>query len=238
MFNKKKCRKCGEKISKEFDYCPYCGNSLKNGEEREDDWGMLGKHDIQNPFENSFNEIKLPAGINMIFNSLMKNFEKEFKNIDKEMGREINQTKNIKDPQIKKSGISISISTSGNRPPEIKVQQFGTPNSEFREIKRQTEPKKSIQKTFNEEKIKRFSKLPREEPSTNVRRLSNKVVYEIDLPGVKSTEDVSIIKLENSIEIKAVAKDKAYFKLLPIKFPIIDYKISKGKLILELDAKD
>ena len=238
MFNKKKCKRCGEKVSKEFDYCPYCRNSLENNEEEEDDWGMLGKNDFPNVFKNSFNEIKLPTGMNIIFNSLMKNFEKEFRNIDKEIGREIKTNKEITDPRIRKSGISISISTSGDRPPEIKVQQFGNPNSEFREIKKQIEPRKSIQKTFNEEKIKKFSKLPREEPSTNVRRLSNKIIYEIDLPGVKSREDISIIKLENSIEIKAVTKDKAYFKLLPIKLPIIDYKVSQGKLILELEARD
>ena len=68
--------------------------------------------------------------------------------------------------------------------------------------------------------------------------MSNKVIYEIELPGVKSTEDVSIIKLENSIEIKAVTKDKSYFKLLPIKLPISGYKVADEKLILELSARD
>lgn len=235
MFNKKRCKRCGEKIDGKFDFCPYCGNQSQN-EEAEEGWGMLGRNDFSNPFQNSFNEIKLPAGLNMIFNSLMKNLEKEFQNMDKEMGREMNSSKNIKNPMVKKSGISISISSSGDMPPEIKINQFGNPGREFREVERQI-IQKPIQKNFNEEKIKRFSKLPREEPSTNVRRLSNKVVYEIDLPGVKSAEDVSIIKLENSIEIKAVTKDKAYFKLLPIKLPIINYKVSDGKLVLELGAR-
>ncbi len=236
MFNKKKCKKCGEKINNQFDYCPYCGNPLKNSDERQEEWGMLGKNDL-NPFEEAFNEIRLPTGLNMIFNSLMKNLEKEFRNIDREMGRETNEAKNIQDPRIRKSGISISISTSGNTPPEIRVNQFG-PDIKLKKIERQINEKPAIQKSFNEEKIKKFSKLPREEPSTNVRRLSNKIVYEINLPGVKSIEDISIIKLENSIEIKAVTKDKAYFKLLPIKLPIIDYKVSNGKLILELSAKN
>jgi len=38
--------------------------------------------------------------------------------------------------------------------------------------------------------------LPRHEPATNIRRLSNKVVYEIEMPEIKSIEDISIIKLE------------------------------------------
>ncbi len=235
MFNKKKCKRCGESINNKFDFCPYCRTPLKNEEEIEEGWGMLGKNDFQDPFQNSLDEIKLPIGMNIIFNSLMKNLEKEFRNIDKEMGRE---TKEMRDPRIRKSGISISISTSGNRPPEIKVNQFGGIPGEFNEFEKQIKPKQTIQESFNEDRIKKFSKLPREEPSTNVRRFSNKVVYEIELPGVKSTEDVSIIKLENSIEIKAVTKDKSYFKLLRIKLPIIDYKVSDGKLILELGAKN
>lgn len=235
MFNKKKCKKCGEKIDDKFNFCPYCRSSLSDGEIGED-WGMLGKNDLPDPLQNSFNEIKLPAGLGMVFNSLMKNFEKEFREMDRERGREISSSKNSRNPAVRKSGISISISASGDRPPEIKVSQFGNPGGEFRGVERQA-AKKPIHKSFNEDKIKKFSKLPREEPSTDVRRLSNKVVYEINLPGVKSIDDVSIIKLENSIEIKAVAKDKAYFKLLPIKLPIIDYKVSDEKLILELGAR-
>ena len=70
-----------------------------------------------------------------------------------------------------------------------------------------------------------------------MRRLSNKVVYEIEIPEV-AEEDVSIIKLENSIEIKAISKDKSYKKLISIDLPIKSYKITNGKLILELGLKN
>ena len=78
----------------------------------------------------------------------------------------------------------------------------------------------------------------KKEPKTNVKRLSNTVIYEINMPGVKSLDDISIVKLENSIEIKAVAKDKAYFKLIPVNLAILDYELERGKLILELEAKN
>jgi len=90
---------------------------------------------------------------------------------------------------------------------------------------------------FSQENMKKFSSLPREEPLTNIRRLSDKMIYEISLVGVKSINDITIIKLENSIEIKAIAKDKSYFKLISISLPIINYNFSKGKLVLEFEVK-
>ena len=86
--------------------------------------------------------------------------------------------------------------------------------------------------------LKRISTLPKEEPSTKIRRLANKVIYEINLPEVKSINDVSILRLENSIEIKALAKNKAYFKSIPINLPIINYILSEGKLVLEFEIKN
>ncbi len=136
--------------------------------------------------------------------------------------------------KIKKEGISISISTFGDGPPKIKVTQLGNkPKLEVQEEKEKLKPN-----TFTKERIKKFTSLKKEEPQTNIRRLSNKVIYELEMPGVKSIDDISIIKLENSIEIKAVSKNKAYVKIIPINLPITDYGLSEGKLILELGVKN
>ncbi len=219
MFKKKECKKCGKKINNSYEFCPYCGNSLN--ENFKEDWGMLGKNDVMS----SINEIKFPVGLNMIFNSLMKNLNKQFSELDGEM-------KTRKPKKFKKDGVSISISTSGDNPPKIKVNSFGN-NPKFKQVKKQIK----MPSNFSQENIKKFSNLPREEPSTNIRRLSDKVIYEIDLQGVKSTNDISIIKLENSIEIKAIAKDKSYFKLITISLPIINYNLLDGKLVLEFGVK-
>jgi len=83
-----------------------------------------------------------------------------------------------------------------------------------------------------------FPKLPKKDPETHIRRFSDRVIYEIKMPGVKSVDDISITQLENSIEIKATTKTKAYSKIIPINLPIYDYNLSKGLLTLELEAKD
>ena len=222
MFSKKKCKNCGEKISNSYNFCPYCRASLKDRFE-EKDWGFLGRND-------AIDEVKLPFGFNHLFNSLVKSMNNQFKEIE-------NQTKTEqKKTEVKKGGISISISTSGGKSPEIKVTSFGN-IPEFKEKEKQIS-KKSKALKLPVSDSKKFSGMPKKEPETNIRRLSNKVVYEIDMPGVKSVEDISIIQLENSIEIKALSKDKVFHKIIPINLPISDYNLSKGKLVLELDAHE
>ncbi len=219
MFKRKECKKCRKKINDTYEFCPYCGNSLN--ENFREDWGMLGKNDAMA----SINEIKFPAGLNMIFNSLMKN-------LNKQVGELEGEIKTRKPEIFKKDGISISISTSGNRPPAIRINSFNN-NQKIKQVKKQIK----MPSSFSQENLKKFSSLSREEPLTNISRLSDKVVYEINLLGVKSINDISIIKLEKSIEIKAVAKDKVYFKLITINLPIMNYNLADGKLVLEFGVK-
>jgi HSP20 family molecular chaperone IbpA len=228
MFKKKECNRCGKKTEEKYSFCPYCGNRFDSDKEDNDDWGMLGKDD----FMPSSNDIKLPMGLNTIFNSLMKNMSKE---LSEQLSKNAFSVEEKQPKNIKKNGLSISISTFGNGPPKIKVTQMGeNPNP-----KKQGEIKEKIkQNPFTKEKVKKFAELKREEPKTNIRRLSNGVVYELEMPGVKSLEDISIIKLENSIEIKALSKNKAYTKIIPINLPITSYNLSEGKLILELGIKN
>jgi len=227
MFKKKECNKCRRKIEEKYGFCPYCGNDLST-REMEEDCGMLGKNDFM-PFMNG---IKLPLGFNTIFNSLMKNLSKE---VDEQPNENYFQTNEKQPKNVKRGGISISISTFGNGPPKIKVTQLGEkPRLQVKE-----EIKEKVkQNMFTKEKIKKFSDLPKEEPKTEIRRLSNKIIYEIKMPEIKSLEDISIIKFENSIEIKALGGKKAYLKTIPINLPITDYNLSEGKLILELAIKN
>ena len=212
MFKKQKCGRCGKKISDNYSFCPYCGNHLN-----EEDWGMLGKTDFVNP-ENS-NNMGFPPGINSIFNFLMKNLDKQF-----------SQGNDLKN----KKGISISISSGGGNP-KINVTPFG--ESQNLEKEKSKKIKEISLKKFSEDNIKRFQSLKRTEPKTDMRRFSEKVVFEISLPGVKTTDDISITKLENSMELRAIAKSKAYFKIIPLNLPIINYTLEKGKLVLELKAE-
>jgi hypothetical protein len=212
MFKKRECTKCRRKISKDYRFCPHCGFGDRDFEEG--DWGMLGKDDLtpQNNFQ-------MPMGLNTIFNSLMKT-------LNNQMNDAYSPKKNS-DPKIKNNGISISISTKGNNAPRI--------NTNPQEHKKRIV--KRIPGQFSKENAKRFSKLPKKESKTNVRRLSNRVIYEIEMPGVRSTRDISIIRLESGFEIKAIADDKAYFKKISINFPIMNYDLLGEKLILEFGIK-
>jgi len=213
MFKKRACTKCRRKINKTYRFCPHCGYGDEDFDSEK--WGMLGKNDLI-PQDN----FQLPPGFNMIFNSLMKNLGKQLRNID-------NESQKSFDKGDKKRGMSISISTSGGNPPKIELNSL-------------EDKKRRIQKMpnqFSKESSKKFSALPKKEPKTNIRRLSDKVIYEIEIPDVKSLKNISIIKLESSVEIKAIGKKIAYFKRIPLNFPIINYVFSNEKLILEFGIK-
>lgn len=71
---KKKCRGCGEKVERKFNYCPWCGASLKV----KTDLGMLGDSDEGQVQE----ELKLPFGMDRIVGGLVKQLEKQLGNMD------------------------------------------------------------------------------------------------------------------------------------------------------------
>lgn len=215
---KKKCGQCGRKVDKGYDYCPYCG--FNNKREREiKEFGLLGRED--NLGINEFFNMPLNiTGFNRIFSSLLK----QFKDLDKQIPEDVSKTRIRKLPA---SGISISISTSLGREPQIKIKGLG--DKKVEQVK-----EANFISQISDEKARKFAKLPKKEARTIVRRLANKLVYELDLPGVKEIKDVIINKLENSIEVKAFSKDIVYFKLIPLNLPILKYILDKGKLTLEL----
>ncbi len=191
------------------------------GFEKSEDWGFLGKNDFM-----SSNNLEMPSGFATLFNSLVKD-------LSRELGRFENSEKMVKKTDVKKRGIGISIYTSGNMPPKIKISPLGD-NPDF---KKTTRKKVSVKLKNFEQNPEKFAGLPKKEPETNIRRLSNKIIYEIHLPDVKSIKDVSIIQLENSIEIKALGGGSVFYKVVPVNLPIKKYNLSKEKLVLEFDAE-
>lgn len=215
---RKKCQNCGSEIAKNSNFCQNCGAQTK----KQEDFGMLGKNDFQ---QDDF--FQMPKGVNFLVKSLIKSLDKQFKDLDKQMANE-----NSNFSPIKRNGISISISTSPGKQPNIKINNLEKQPKNFqkKQVKKQV---KKLPKS-----IVKIGNLPKKEPTTNVRRLSDRVIYEINIPGVNSINNVSINQLENNIEIKAITKDKAYIKLIPLNLPILDYNFEKGKLVLELENID
>ena len=202
-------------------------------EREEKDFGFLGKDDVIMP------DFGFPGigsfgggGFNKIFSSLIGQLDKQFKELDREMGKETKR-----EERMPASGISISIATGTGMKPQIKIKEFGKDGRERILQEREQRKPAKIKNHITEEKAREIAKLPREEAETKVRRMNDRVVYEIGMPGVSGLKDVIINQLENSIEIKAFSKDKMYVKLLPVKLPILRYGLKDETLILELGGR-
>lgn len=248
MFGRK-CPNCGKKTGKDFEFCPYCGFELAGrGEglldeiEEADGSEALALGDIESLTKElgksmGFDFIdKFP--FNQIVKKLSKDIEKQFKDIDRGIaakkirGRE--ETVQHDGAEIKKTtfpgGFSIQIKMGG--PEHMPLEAF-TASKQLKKPAQQTRQRKT-----NKKEQERLLNLPRKEPEAKVRRLTDKIIYEIYLPGVESIKDVMVNKLENSIEIKAISKDRAYFKLIPISLPIEKYYLKEGRLVLELKPEE
>jgi RNA polymerase subunit RPABC4/transcription elongation factor Spt4 len=241
MFGKK-CPNCRKKVAKDFEFCPYCGYTLK---ERD---GLLDTIDEEaSPLTGDIESIAKELGKSMGFDfidkfpfdqivrKMSRDIEKQFKDVDREIAN-MKKTKKAKEDVVRKDGAEITKTTFPGGF-SVQIQIGGLPSPSV--MREKPVQQKFLKETaLSEKEQEKISRLPRKEPETRVRRLTNKIVYEIDLPGVTNVKDVIINRLENSIEVKAFAKDKAYFKLIPLSLPIERYHLKEGKLVLELKPED
>lgn len=232
MFSKKTCQRCGRKTSKNNSFCPSCGAPLKKGQKREN-LGMLGENDSVDEFDAFSNSLFGNMGgisgnfMNKMFSNTMRMLEKE---MEKEMkGNTKNQNTNFQNPNFNGFPTTkVRLVVNGK---EINLDGMNNPENPEKKEKQKTNAIKF--KRFSEEQAKKFSKLPKKEPKTELKRIADKITYEIEMPGVESSEDISLTPLENSIEMKAIGKEKAYSKSITINLPIVGYNLSDGLLTLE-----
>jgi len=120
--------------------------------------------------------------------------------------------------QSPRNAITIRIDSGGFRNPRI--QQYPQPKSD-----------KEDDRTFNPRKLK--GKIV--EPKVSVKRLSDAMTYRIPLPDVKSEKDIELNRLTDSLEIRAFAKDKGYFKILniPKNHKLVNKNLENGTLNLK-----
>ena len=186
MFDKK-CIKCTSKVKKDFDFCPFCGNNLNSKNDR-DDYGMLGKNDQVK----EFNPLEMN---NTFFDSLIKNAMKELPSMMKTLEKQMNEQNNNKEAPRLPNNLNVQFFVNGKKVTPVKEERKITPVKFENKISKE-----------NQEKL---ASLPRETPTSSVRRISGKVIYEIPVPGVTNLEDILINRLENSIEIKAISNNKS-----------------------------
>jgi len=212
MFEKKKCPNCGEKIKDEWNFCPYCGEEfLKKAKVKESPLMPFG--------EDIFEEI-----------------EKEFERMDKMFGLPSFKLSSFKSkPFVRGGGISITIRSGTGMEPKIEIKTSGEFKKIEPELKKKLGIKPPVEEVEEEVKPRKMPKVT-EEPETEVKNLGEKQVILIKLPGVKSESDIEIKKLEQSLEVKAFAGEKAYFTLLPIPkgSSIVDKKFKDGVLNIEI----
>ena len=151
-------------------------------------------------------ELKLPFGMNKIMNSLVKQLENQLGNMD--MG----------DGQGMPKGVKIRVARG---PP-------------MRQVIREEPGKVEEVPMVSDEENDRRAGLKREEVESKVRRLADRIIYEMETPGVKKKKDVILTKLASGLEIKAYSKDKCYVKFIPLTVEVIEYSVQDEKVFVEL----
>ena len=162
MFSDKKCKRCEGKLKEEFSFCPFCSLDLRNPSADMREFGMLGKND------SVFNTPLIGGGgvgindsvVNSIFSNVMKMMENQLKNLDSD-SLDFGDSK----PEISRlpNGIQIKMGPSmrKNKPSEPKVR------------------------VISEDQRARMTKLPRGQAKAEIRRLSDKIIYESGVDNIK-----------------------------------------------------
>jgi len=206
MFKKKPtCLRCKSKVSDSFDFCPYCSLDLRDPEKDMKDFGLLGKNEVVgHPLVGGFGGLGITDKmINSLFKTLVKTLDKQM--------NEMKEGKDL-DTEVESFPNGVRIS-------------FGAP--------RKKTSRKASKKGLTKDQLDRMSGLPRVEAKTNVRRLSDKVVYELKAPGVESVEDIFVSKLESGYEVKAIGRKKVYVNSLPINLPLKGFTVTDKGLTVE-----
>lgn len=200
----------------------------------------------------------LPFGLENIFKSFSREFEKmekEIKPAKRDYGvidlSELAPEFKTKRPGVR--GFTINISSRTGQKPHVNLQTFGDverkkleeqlaaqlgiSQKEIKEVKME-DKQKAVKVEARPPKI--FAAKPKtvplvtEEPKARITQLPGRVVVELELPGVKE-EDIEIRELTESVEVKATAEEKVFFKIitLPTELHAVSREFSNGVLRLE-----
>ncbi len=149
------------------------------------------------------------------YNNIFKNIDEEFEKIDKLGPIFVRFPQFDMESPFKGGGISITIKRGTGMKPKVDVRTSGN----YRKIEPQIRRRLGVSEGGQEVEEKRKIRIPEitEEPETKIEKENNEEVITVKLPDVKNLENIEIRKLEQSLEIKAFAGNKAYFKLIPVK---------------------
>jgi len=177
MFNKK-CPKCEKSVKKSFDFCPHCQFNLKSTENKAD-YGLLGKTDIieeENFLTDNF-------FLNKLFKSAIREFPNMIKTIEKQIQENMNKKpQNSQNPPKNPKNIKFQFFVNGKQVFPQNQQFQG--NNQHTHQPQNIEKPKTKKKSFRKTNLEKSYKLPKKEPSSKIRRLGGKIIYELQVPGV------------------------------------------------------
>ena len=233
MFGKKKCSRCSKKVDKGFDFCPYCSNHFVDRA----DYGLLGKNDNFRDAENpKFKSAGLADSfLDKIFESAFKVIERQVQKISEEELRHMKNTKpNSLNPGFKLFIYGQQVILQGNIA-GFQLEEVNENSNPYIKQKIPKQPKIEAPQV-SAETLKNSLNLPRKEAKTKLTRTAERVVYELETPGIYSLNNVLVNQLENSIEVRVYTKKAVYFKTILVKLPLMQYSIKEDKLVLEFKA--
>ena len=226
------CPRCNERIAETWSFCPRCGAKLPSSE-----------HSVGQPLKTPFAEI-------------FKDIEKQVKDaLGADLSRDI-EFFDLKPEFIKKhplfrsGGFRIKVTRTGEASPNIDIKAFGdidektaekiqeairtqsTMKSPLKvEAIRKEKPREVVENRAPARQVSEYS-----EPMCETKWLGDHLVVDLDLPDVICSEDIEIKKLGESIEVKAFAGNKGYFKILsiPKDTKLISKRFSRNKLSLKI----
>ncbi len=225
-----RCPNCKSNVDDRWQFCPKCGTRLRRRRS--------------------------------LFDQLFSHFGREFEQMDKEIDRMEKRFEALDlSPFFRQTGgkgFKIKVVRHGGDEPKVSVQTFGDVKGEDirKELKKQMgregqpikirigPPRPRITRSGPapgsqgpEAKPRKELPTPKttEEPKTEVRRVDSKVMVDMELPGVKSLEDIRINEMQESVEVRAVAGERGFFKILtkPGQFRLSGKSFKAGKLHLE-----
>ncbi len=222
------CNNCGSKAEKGWKHCPHCGARLGPYSARGDIFSQLFKEmdEITKSMGMKMDRDMEVIDISDMLEDMMKSMDDAKENSGRRGFSLRMHQRNDEKPKIMFRRIGAQPTTS-----RLRGQPYGHARKGIIPMLRK--PIDARQPTH-----KLGIKLPKEtsEPETEVRRSGNKVLVDIRLPGVKNSGDIDISELENSVEIKAVAGSRGYFKIIrkPEFSKITKKSFGGGLLKLEL----
>jgi hypothetical protein len=207
------CRRCGRKLEKGWRFCPNCGSTLE-------------------------------ARPGSLFDEIFSRFRREFEGMDRLFDKDfevLDLSPFLRNERPRGSGFKIRITRRGNERPKVNVETFGNvkpgavrramPHGPRQVIPARPAPHDAPAPMGEQHRPPRVT----EEPRTQVRRSGDNVVVEMDLHDIKSEREIDVKELESSVEVRARAGDKAYFKIItkPERLSITGRRFDNGKLFLE-----